>query len=155
TSYNSGTGVYGVTHGQIGGTSLAAPIMNGLQAVTQNYVNAQTYPGATPAMGFAGPTLYQMGNSANYNSYFRRVMCGNPAGSTSGPYGDAAGIGWDPATGWGEPDWFNFAKGYAITLGATNVSVPASLSNNFGWVCAKTPSNSTERAFSCPSTSTC
>ena len=40
--------------GQVGGTSLAAPVMNGLQAVTQNFVNAQTYPGATPQMGFVG-----------------------------------------------------------------------------------------------------
>lgn len=37
----------GTSSGQVGGTSLAAPVMNGLQAVTQSYISAQTYPGAT------------------------------------------------------------------------------------------------------------
>ncbi|HEY2353372.1 MAG TPA: protease pro-enzyme activation domain-containing protein [Gaiellaceae bacterium] len=149
------TGTTTSSHTQVGGTSLAAPTMNGLQAVTQNYVNAQTYPGATPAMGFVAPVLYQMGNSGHANSYFRDIECGNTANPTSGPDGDAAITGWDAATGWGEPDWFNFAQGYAIQLGATNVSTPASLSRNFSWTCAKTPSNSTERAFSCGTSSTC
>jgi photosystem II stability/assembly factor-like uncharacterized protein len=153
--YYDTTSATGVGTGQVGGTSLAAPVMNGLQAVTQNFINAQTYPGPTPAMGFVSPVLYQLGNSPNYTSYYRDIQCGNTANPTSGPDGDAAGVGWDAATGWGEPDWFNFAKGYAISLGATNVSVPASLSRNFSWICAKTPSNSTERAFSCASSSTC
>ena len=93
--------------------------------------------------------------AANYSSYFRDVVCGNTANPTSGPDGDAATAGWDAATGWGEPDWFNFSTGYAITLGATNLSVPPSLATGFAWSCAKTPSNSTERGFSCPSSSTC
>jgi photosystem II stability/assembly factor-like uncharacterized protein len=153
--YVDTTGTTTFSSGQVGGTSLAAPVMNGLQAVTQNYVNAQTYTGSTPPIGFVAPKLYQLGNSPNYTSYFRDIQCGNTANPTSGPDGDAAITGWDAATGWGEPDWFNFSKGIAIALGATNVSVPASLSTNFGWTCAKTPSNSTERAFSCPSASTC
>jgi photosystem II stability/assembly factor-like uncharacterized protein len=141
--------------GQVGGTSLAAPVMNGLEAVTANFVKAQTYPGATPALGFVAPVLYQLGNSGHYSSYFRDVQCGNTASPTSGPDGDAAGAGWDPATGWGEPDWFNFATGYALQLGATNLAVPASLSQGFGWSCAKTPSNSSERGISCATTSVC
>ena len=44
----------GTQAGQVGGTSLAAPVMNGLQAVTQNFVAAQTYPGPTPKIGFVG-----------------------------------------------------------------------------------------------------
>ena len=102
--------------------------MNGLQAVTQNFVAAQTYPGATPQLGFVAPMLYQLGNSANYDSYYRDIECGNTANPTSGPDGDAATQGWDAATGWGEPDWFNFTTAYAMQLGATNLSVPASLS---------------------------
>ena len=152
TSTSNATG--GTQSGQVGGTSLGAPVMNGLQAVTQNFVNAQTYPGATPSMGFVAPVLYQMGNSGNYASYFRDIDCGNSANPTSGPDGDAATKGWDAATGWGEPDWFNFSIGYAMTLGATNLSVPASLSRSFAWSCAKTPSNSTERSISFPTTST-
>ncbi len=145
----------GTSSGQVGGTSLAAPVMNGLQAVTQNFINAQTYPSATPHIGFVAPMLYQLGNSGHYASYYRDIQCGNTANPTSGPDGDAATRGWDAATGWGEPDWFNFATGAALQLGATNLSVPASLSQHFAWTCAKTPSNSTERAFSCPSVSTC
>ncbi len=144
----------GTQSGSVGGTSLAAPVMNGLQADTQSFIAAQSYPGTKPKMGFVSPMLYQLGNSPNYQSYFRDIQCGNTANPTSGPDGDAATSGWDPATGWGEPDWFNFATGYAIALGATNLSQPASLSQHFSWRCAQTPSNSTERAISCPS-STC
>ncbi len=143
----------GTSSGQVGGTSLAAPVMNGLQALTQNFIKAQTYPGATPPIGFEAPVMYQLGNSGHADSYYRDIECGNTANPTSGPDGDAAGRGWDPATGWGEPDWYQYSIGYAIQLGATNLSVPPSLSRNFGWTCAKTPSNSTERGFSFPTTS--
>jgi photosystem II stability/assembly factor-like uncharacterized protein len=142
-------------NGQVGGTSLSAPVLNGLQAVTQNFVNAQSYPGSAPHIGFMSPLLYQLGNGGHADSYFRDVDCGNTANPTSGPDGDAAIKGFDPATGWGEPDWFNFATGIAKQLGATNVGVPGSLNRGFTWSCAKTPSNSTERAFSCPSASVC
>src|SRR4029078_8602924 len=80
---------------------------------------------------------------------------GNTANRGRGPDGDAAAKGWDPATGWGEPDWVNFATGLAMQRGATTLTAPASLSRHFSWSCAKTPSNSSERAISCPSTSTC
>jgi photosystem II stability/assembly factor-like uncharacterized protein len=145
----------GTQSGQVGGTSLAAPVMNGLQGVMQNFVNAQTYPGPTPSIGFMGPMLYQLGNSGHYSSYYRDIVCGNTANPTSGPDGDAAQPGWDAATGWGEPDWFNFATGAALQLGATNLTVPPSLATGFSWACAKTPSNSTERGISCPTTSVC
>ena len=78
--------------------------------------------------------LYQLGNSGHCDSYYRDVDCGNTANPTSGPDGDAATKGWDAATGWGEPDWFNFATGYAITLGATNLSQPAvAHDRHFAW----------------------
>jgi photosystem II stability/assembly factor-like uncharacterized protein len=145
----------GTRTGQVGGTSLAAPVMNGLQALTQSFVAAQTYPGATPQVGFLAPSLYALGNGGHADSYYRDIECGNVANPTAGPDGDAAVKGWDAATGWGEPDWFNFATGVALQLGATNLSVPPSLSRHFAYTCAKTPSNSTERAFSCPTTNVC
>src|SRR5581483_4668095 len=144
----------GTRAGQVGGTSLAAPVMNGLEALTANFVAAQHFNGPPPKLGFAGPVLYQLGNSAQ-SSYFRDITCGNTANPTSGPDGDPALTGWDAATGWGEPDWFNYATGWAIALGATNLATPPSLATSYAWGCAKTPSNSTERAFSCPSASTC
>lgn len=144
----------GTSAGQVGGTSLAAPLMNGLQADTANFVQS-TSLGSGQQLGFVAPTLYQMGNSGNAQNYYRDVVCGNTADPTSGPIGDASVPGFDPGSGWGEPDWLNFATGYAITLGASEVSVPSSLATNFRWSCARTPSNSTERAINCPSTGTC
>jgi photosystem II stability/assembly factor-like uncharacterized protein len=145
----------GFNQGQVGGTSLAAPVMSGLEAVAESFISAQTYPGPTPHIGWVAPLLYQLGNSGHADSYYRDIQCGNTANPTSGPDGDAATKGWDAATGWGEPDWFNYATGIAQLDGATNLSTPASLSQHFSWSCAKTPSNSSERAFSCPTTGTC
>src|SRR4051794_23225437 len=106
----------GTQSGQVGGTSLAAPVMNGLQAVTQSFVAAQSYPGATPQVGWMAPMLYQLGNGGHADSYYRDIECGNTANPTSGPDGDAASKGWDAATGWGEPDWFAFSTGVALQL---------------------------------------
>ena len=71
------------------------PIMNGMEADTENYVAAQTYPSATPAIGFEGPIMYELGNSANYTSYYRDVLCGNDADPTCEPRrrGRAAWLG--------------------------------------------------------------
>ena len=145
----------GTQSGGVGGTSVAAPELNGMEAVTENFIAAQAYSGGTPAIGFEAPVMYQMGNSGNYDSYFRDVYCGNTASPASGPDGDAAQPGWDAATGWGAPDWFNYSTGYAIALGATNLSVPPSLSHGYAWLCAHTPGNSSERGISCPTSSTC
>ena len=41
-----------------------------------------------------------------------------------------------------------------MELGATGLSVPASLSQNYQWTCAKTPGNSTEHSISFPTKST-
>jgi photosystem II stability/assembly factor-like uncharacterized protein len=142
----------GFQTGGVGGTSVAAPEMNGLEAVTENFIAAQSYPGATPAIGFEAPTIYKLG-SENSNAYFRDVLCGNTASPSGGPDGDAAQPGWDPATGWGAPDWYHFAIGYAQALGATGLTTPASDSQGYGWTCARTPSNATERGISFPSSS--
>ena len=124
-------------------------MINGLQAVTQNFIAAQSYPGGSkPAIGFAAPVIYALGTGGHADSYYRDVQCGNTAGPAAGPNGDAAGVGFDTATGWGEPDWFNFATGYAMALGATGLSVPPSIATHFNWTCAKTPTNATERAVS-------
>ena len=85
-------------------------MLNGLQAVTQNFVAAQTYPGADARRSASSRRCSTSSATApNYQSYYRDVECGNTANPTSGPDGDAATQGCDPATGWGEPDWFNFS----------------------------------------------
>ena len=152
TSSTNTTG--GTSSGGVGGTSVAAPELNGMTAVLENFVAAQTYAGPAPQVGFVGPVLYQMGSSGHYDNYFRDVYCGNTANPTAGPDGDAAQPGWDPATGWGAPAWFNLATGYALTLGATNLSIPPSLSRHYKWTCARTPGNSGERGLAFPSKST-
>ena len=146
----------GTPCGQVGGTSLAAPVLNGMQAVTQNIVNAQTYPGATPQIGFMTPLLYQLGNSGNADSYYRDIECGNTANPTSGPDGDAAIRGLRRGDRLGRARLVQLRHRASRSSSARRASsTPASLSRHFAWTCAKTPSNSSERAFSCPSATTC
>ena len=141
----------GTQSGSVGGTSVAAPEMNGMAAMTEAFLAQQTYGGApTPPLGFEAPMLYQLGTSSHYGSYFYDVVCGNTANPSGGPDGDAAGAGWDPATGWGEIDWFNYSTGYAIALGATDLSQPASIASHYAYTCAQTPTNASERAVSLP-----
>ena len=100
--------------GQVGGTSLAAPVLNGMQAVDAELrQRADLLRAPTPQIGFMTPLLYQLGNSGHADSYFRDIDCGNTANPTSGPDGEAAIRGFDAASGWGEPDGFNFATGIA------------------------------------------
>ena len=132
--------------GGFGGTSVAAPEINGMAAVLENFVAAQTYAGAAPKVGFVAPMLYQLGASGA-DRYFRDVQCGNTAYPPSSVNGDSAQPGWDQATGWGAPDWFHLATGYAISLGATNLSQPSSLNTHFAFNCAKTPTNAAQRAL--------
>jgi photosystem II stability/assembly factor-like uncharacterized protein len=147
------TGTPTTRTGGVGGTSVAAPEMNGMEAVTENFIAAQNYPGATPSIGFEPPTMYQLGNSGHEDSYFRDIVCGNTASPSGGPDGDAAQPGWDTATGWGALDWFDYSTGYAQELGATGLPTPASTSNNFAYTCAQTPGNQSERAIATPTKS--
>ncbi len=137
--------------GGVGGTSVATPVMAGMEADTENFIAAQTYSGATPSVGFEGPIMYELGNSGNYVDYYRDVLCGNDADPSGSPDGESALPGWDEASGWGEIDWLHYSTGYAQELGATNLSTPSSLSQNYSWTCARTPGNSTEHGISFPS----
>jgi photosystem II stability/assembly factor-like uncharacterized protein len=149
------TGASSYRTGSVGGTSVAAPAMNGMESDTENFIANQSYPGGvTPAIGFEGPVMYMLGNSSNYASYFRDVLCGNDADPSGGPDGASAQPGWDQATGWGAIDVTDYSTGYAMELGATGLSVPTSLAQNYQWSCAKTPGNSTEHSISFPTSST-
>ncbi len=89
-------------HGTVGGTSLASPLVAGMAVLTQAYYFK--VHGKLP--GFAGPAIYQLGNSSKlYNTYFHDVRCGFD--------GAPAQVGWDQASGFGSMDWFNFARGVA------------------------------------------
>jgi kumamolisin len=86
------------------GTSLSTALWAGFLAIV-----LQIRGGA--AMGNINPKIYQLANSASYSSYFHDV--------TSGSNGYAAGVGWDPVTGWGTP----MASNLAYALGAITITV--------------------------------
>ena len=70
--------------------------MNGLQAVTQNFVAAQTYPGPTPKMGFVAPVLYQLGQQRRTTRATSATSsAATPPTRRAGPTAIAATKGWD------------------------------------------------------------
>ena len=122
---NADTGYY-ICYGnssacaQYGGTSLSAPLWAGMLAVTNSYLVAQ---GKTP-VGFVNPMIYQLPNTAQPFAPYNDITGGN-----NGVYSCAAG--WDPVTGLGTPDLWNFARnvaaastGAATATAATTTPVP-------------------------------
>jgi len=91
---------------QVGGTSLSAPLIAGMAALTDAYLATQ----CKAAMGWAAPTLYALANGPNYTTYFHDVITGSA--------GYPAGAGWDQATGWGSLDWWQFTQGWAAQAAA-------------------------------------
>ncbi|HEV3309035.1 MAG TPA: S53 family peptidase, partial [Chloroflexota bacterium] len=94
----------------IGGTSLAAPLVSGMAASTENFLSKRK-----KVMGFAAPEIYKLANSPQKNTYFHDVLCGWN--------GYPAGPGFDQATGVGSEDWFAYTEGFA------GVSVPTTAPN--------------------------
>lgn len=120
------TGVYVYVNGnayQVGGTSLAAPLLTGLFAATDRYLASNSHP----IMGFAAPTIYSLATGTLYQTYFNDVTCGNN-GFTAGP-------GWDQATGWGSIDWFLFSEGVA------GVTVTPRTPPSYQWSCKNPNTN--------------
>jgi hypothetical protein len=82
----------------VGGTSAAAPLWAGFMAL----VNQQALKNGKPLVGFANPSLYALGKTAEYGLAFHDVTTGNnstPTGSSQFP----AVTGYDLCTGWGTP----------------------------------------------------
>ncbi|MEN9681745.1 MAG: hypothetical protein RLZZ627_1638 [Pseudomonadota bacterium] len=107
---NTGFAVY--TDGQwhvIGGTSAAAPLWAGFTALV-NQMRAQN---GLQALGFANPTIYNMGNAASYGTNFHDITIGN-----NNYY--PAGIGYDNTTGWGSFQGNNLIN--ALSRGAQTVT---------------------------------
>jgi len=77
--------------GLYGGTSCAAPIWAGFMAL----VNEKRVSEGKKFIGFANPTFYSLGSSANYETLFHDIR----DGSTNGHF--PAVTGYDLATGWG------------------------------------------------------
>ena len=88
------------------GTSAAAPLWAALTSLV-NQQGQQQVPPVAP-LGFANPTLYSIGESAQYTTDFHDITYGNNGivGNTAtvnGTNGYPAVQGYDLATGWGSP----------------------------------------------------
>jgi kumamolisin len=103
---NTGYAIYYDGHWQIyGGTSCAAPLWAAFTAcVNQALITAQQ-----PALGFANPKLYAIGNGGSYTTDFHDVTTGNNLYY-------AAKVGYDNASGWGS---FNGTNLYTSLTNST------------------------------------
>jgi len=92
----------GVCGGGIGGTSLAAPRWAGFLALANQQANG------TP-VGFLNPTIYALGQTANYPTDFHDITTGDNFNSDN-PDLFSATTGYDLVTGFGSPNgqaWFD------------------------------------------------
>ena len=131
--------------------------MNGLQAVTQNFVDAQTYPGAEAADRLRRRRCSTSSATApNYDELLprRRVRQHREPDERARRRRRDEGLG--------RGDRLGRARLVQLLASATRCArrdeperAGRRSRRHFAWTCAKTPSNSTERGFSCPSASTC
>jgi hypothetical protein len=92
----------GVEHVNVGGTSCAAPLWAAFTAL----VNQQAAAAGLSPVGFINPTVYKIGQSANYSSCFHDITAGNNE-SPENPTNFPAVTGYDLCTGWGTPTGTN------------------------------------------------
>ncbi len=92
----------------IGGTSCAAPLWAGFMAL----VNQQLAANGGSPIGFLNPTIYSLGQSANYTNLFHDITTGNNT-SGSSPTKFYAVAGYDLCTGWGTPAGQNLINALA------------------------------------------
>jgi subtilase family serine protease len=105
------------TANEYGGTSFAAPMWAGYLAL----VNQQSVANGKQTVGFINPTLYSIGESANYDSDFHDI--------TGGSDGNSATVGYDLATGWGSPNGSGLISALAGSTTTSGFSVSASPSS--------------------------
>jgi hypothetical protein len=82
----------------VSGTSCAAPLWAAFTAL----VNQQAATDGLSPVGFINPTVYSIGQSANYSNCFHDITTGNNE-SSSNPTNFPAVSGYDLCTGWGTP----------------------------------------------------
>ncbi len=99
----------GNTHGwqSIGGTSLAAPLWAGWEALTNQYLVAH----GQPRLGFINPLLYQVGsNATDYATSFHDITTGSN-------FHYPAATDYDLASGWGSFDAYQLTQTVAALGG--------------------------------------
>lgn len=88
----------GGVDGQIAGTSVAAPLWAGVMAL----INQQGKTAGLGSVGFANPTIYQIGKDpVRYPQAFRDIVGGSTTNLCGFSYTTPAG--YDLTTGWGTP----------------------------------------------------
>jgi uncharacterized protein (TIGR03437 family) len=126
-------GYYVFTGGSLqiyGGTSIAAPTMAGIVTLLNQYL-------ASDGVGNINPTLYRLAQSSSGSEVFHDITVGNNSvpciiGSpdcTTGKFGYNAGPGYDPASGLGSPDAYNFVHQWTSQAPTASAVVP-SIDNN-------------------------
>lgn len=84
------------TYGKVGGTSAACPVFAGAIAI----INNELLKKSNTTMGFLNPWIY---SEAGPGGAFFDVTTGENDGGLAG--GFRAATGWDPATGYGTPNF--------------------------------------------------
>jgi len=102
----------------VGGTSLSAPRWAGFLALANEQANG------TP-IGFLNPTIYTLGQGANYNLDFHDITSGDNFNSGS-PSLFTALTGYDLVTGWGSPNGSGLLNALGPAATGANFSLSAS-----------------------------
>lgn len=123
---NTGYAIYYKGQWQIfGGTSCAAPLWAAFTA----RVNQELSAAQKPALGFANPTFYAIGNGSTYLSNFYDVVTGNNLYYQ-------ANVGYDNASGWGS---FNGANLFtSLTKSVEEIFLSIILKHNAPFAKGKT-----------------
>ena len=111
------------TSGTFGGTSCAAPLWAGLAAL----MNEQSLSAGRPAIGFVNPSIYRIGQGADYNTDFHDITTGNNVSQNS-PNNFYAGAGYDLCTGWGTPAGQSLINAIAGLPDSLGISPPTGFS---------------------------
>ncbi|HLX72119.1 MAG TPA: S53 family peptidase [Verrucomicrobiae bacterium] len=106
----------GTKSGGFSGTSVSAPLWAGFMAC----VNEQAAADSLPAIGFANPAIYAIGNGSSYSSCFHDITVGNNKNPLS-PTEFSAVAGYDLCTGWGTPKGQNLINALCVNPVPGNV----------------------------------
>ena len=78
------------------GTSASAPLWGGLMALADQYTRHD--------LGFVNPAIYRIARGSGYHKAFHDITAGNNDSAVVTVTGYQAAPGWDPVTGWGNPN---------------------------------------------------
>ena len=105
--------------GGVGGTSLSAPRWAGFLALANEQSNG-------PAIGFLNPTIYALGQTANYSSDLHDITSGDNFNSGSPDlFSDV--VGYDLVTGWGSPNGQSLLNAIGPAFTGPNFGLTASV----------------------------